>query len=292
MLLLAGGTGLAPILSLVRKLKTDGSQRKAHLVYGVSTDEDLVAVDQLQEVAAGLTGFTWDHCVADPASTAVNKGYVTGLIRPEHLYDGDVAIYLCGPPPMVEAVRKHVVDAGIEPIGFYYEKFALALPAAAKEAAAESVAAAAQVAPAAPREELLVAPDARAVAGQVMLPEAEIVGPPASVSASDPGDVVRRIAGPADGTRRSRHRRGHAARRGRRDHPQRGAGDRRPGDVPGAGGPEVSVGAEIIAPAVRSPAAATTVAPTATRSARSTPESTSPTRFSRPARPSSWGRWS
>ena len=93
-LLLAGGTGLAPILSLVRKLRTVGSQRKAHLVYGVSTDEDLVAVDQLQEVAAGLTGFTWDHCVADPASTAVNKGYVTGLIRPEHLYDGDVAIYI------------------------------------------------------------------------------------------------------------------------------------------------------------------------------------------------------
>jgi benzoate/toluate 1,2-dioxygenase reductase subunit len=189
-LLLAGGSGLAPILSLVRKLRADGSHRKAHLVYGVSTDEDLVGVDQLQEVAAGLTGFTWDHCVADPASTAVNKGYVTGLIRPEHLYDGDVAIYLCGPPPMVEAVRKHVADEGIEPIGFYYEKFALALPTAAKEAPAELVAAATP-----PREELILAPDARAVAGQVMLPAAEIAGRPRSVPASDPGDVIRRIAG-------------------------------------------------------------------------------------------------
>ena len=36
--------------------------------------------------------------------------------------------YLCGPPPMVEAVRTHVTEAGIEPTGFYYEKFALRRP--------------------------------------------------------------------------------------------------------------------------------------------------------------------
>jgi benzoate/toluate 1,2-dioxygenase reductase component len=260
-LLLAGGTGLAPILSLVRKLRADSSHRKAHLVYGVSTDEDLVAVDQLQKVAAGLTGFTWDHCVADPASTAVNKGYVTGLIRPEHLYDGDVAIYLCGPPPMVEAVRKHVVDAGIEPIGFYYEKFALALPAAAEKAPAESVAAAAQVAPAAPREELLLAPDARAVAGQVMLADAEIVGRPGSVPASDPGDVVRRIAGqlmgpvgPGTGAVMPLDEDGETVPTGARAI----AGQEM---FPSPGGPEISVGAEIIAPAAQVVAPAPTVGP-------------------------------
>jgi benzoate/toluate 1,2-dioxygenase reductase component len=191
-LLLAGGTGLAPILAMLRKLRADRNHRKAHLVYGVSTDEDLVGVDQLQEVAAGLTGFTWDYCVADPASTAKNKGYVMSLIRPEHLYDGDIAIYLCGPPPMVEAVRKHVAEAGIEPVGFYYEKFALAVPAAAKEAVAAPTA---EPAAAAPREQLLLAPDARAVAGQVMLPEAEIAGRPGAVPAGDQGDVARRIAG-------------------------------------------------------------------------------------------------
>src|SRR4029077_17029924 len=105
---------------------------------------------------------------------------------------GDVAIYLCGPPPMVEAVRKHIGDAGIEPVGFYYEKFGLAKPAAADTAPAESVAVAAAQAP---REELLVAPDARGVAGQVMFPAGEVAGAPTAVSASQSGDVVRRIAG-------------------------------------------------------------------------------------------------
>ncbi len=174
-LLLAGGTGLAPILSMLRNLRAGGSRRRAHLIYGVSTDDDLVALDELNEVAAGLPGFTWDHCVTDPNSTAVNKGpekaYVMSLIQPAHLYDGDVAIYLCGPPPMVEAVRKHVGDAGIEPTGFYYEKFALAAPAAA-DRPAEPVPAG-DTRPAA-HEQLLLAPDARAVAGQVMLPHKEI----------------------------------------------------------------------------------------------------------------------
>ncbi|GAA3685763.1 hypothetical protein GCM10022237_50260 [Nocardioides ginsengisoli] len=173
-LLLAGGTGLAPILSMLRRMRADGSTRAAHLVYGVSTDEDLVALDQIADVAADLPGLTWDHCVSDPASTALNKGYVTGLIRPEHLYDGDVAVYLCGPPPMVEAVRTHVADAGIEPTGFYYEKFALAVP--------ESAGVVAAPVGADPEDELLFAPAARGIAGQELFAAPE----PALEQASEP----------------------------------------------------------------------------------------------------------
>ncbi|WP_435118508.1 benzoate 1,2-dioxygenase electron transfer component BenC [Amycolatopsis thermoflava] len=127
-LLLAGGTGLAPILSILRAMRACGSSRPAHLVYGVSTDDDLVELDTLASLAAEVEGLTWDYCVADPDSSAPNKGYVTSLIRDEHLHGGDVAVYLCGPPPMVEAVRKHFTDAGVQPTGFYYEKFALAAP--------------------------------------------------------------------------------------------------------------------------------------------------------------------
>ncbi|KAA5835138.1 benzoate 1,2-dioxygenase electron transfer component BenC [Saccharopolyspora hirsuta] len=199
-LLLAGGTGLAPVLSMIRKLRAEGSQRRVHLVYGVSTDEDLVALDQIEQVAADLPGLTWDHCVADPNSTAANKGYVTSLIRPEHLNGGDVAVYLCGPPPMVEAVRRHVADEGIEPTGFYYEKFALAVPAADAPQVPDAPATAPP-----PVEELIRNPEARNIAGQVVLPDAEIGPWSGAAEHSDPGDAVRRIAGqlmgvPAAGT--------------------------------------------------------------------------------------------
>ncbi|QMU21282.1 benzoate 1,2-dioxygenase electron transfer component BenC [Gordonia rubripertincta] len=202
-LLLAGGTGLAPILSMLRKLHADNSRRKVHLIYGVSTDTDLVATDEIEYFADKLPGFTWDHCVSDPASSATNKGYVMSLIEPAHLYDGDVAIYLCGPPPMVEAVRKHVAQAGIEPTGFYYEKFALA---AKPTAAAENEVAGAETDESAPVvvaaatgraavEELLFATDARAVAGQLTLPAAELDSRPGPQSGTPDDDSLVRVAG-------------------------------------------------------------------------------------------------
>ena len=209
-LLLAGGTGLAPILSMLRTLRADGSTRRGHLVYGVSTDDDLVELEELDALAAALPGLTWDHCVSDPASAAANKGYVTSLIRPEHLYDGDVAIYLCGPPPMVEAVRSHVADQGLEPTGFYYEKFALAVPAATGAGdetvatppsapfpsgeAEPSAVEASRTRPETRAAELLFSEDARSVGGQAMFPATDLA-PRTPAGVTDAGDVVRRVGG-------------------------------------------------------------------------------------------------
>jgi len=188
-LLLAGGTGLAPVLSMLRTLRDASSRRKAHLVYGVSTDEDLVALDQIEEIASALGGFTWSYCVSDPASRAANKGYVTGLIEPEHLYDGDVAVYLCGPPPMVEAVRDHVTEAGIEPTGFYYEKFALAHAGAAPESVSVPAASTSS------EQALLLSGDARAIAGQAMLPQRDIGAAPGAAQRIEDDRSIRSVAG-------------------------------------------------------------------------------------------------
>jgi benzoate/toluate 1,2-dioxygenase reductase subunit len=125
-LLLAGGTGLAPILSMVGSLVDKGIDHPVHLIYGVTTDADLVEVDRLRQLAESLPGFSFDYCVADQASTAPNKGYVTGLFTPENVHDGEVDVYLCGPPAMVEAVRRHMDSEGIAAANFYFEKFAVA----------------------------------------------------------------------------------------------------------------------------------------------------------------------
>ena len=138
-LLLAGGTGLAPILSILRRLREQNSMRPVHLVYGASFDVDVVELDALEELARDLPKLTWDYCVADKATAAKLTGYVTQHLRDEHLHSGQVSVYLCGPPAMVEAVRGHFKNEGVEPIGFYFEKFALAhQPGAADVAAASS----------------------------------------------------------------------------------------------------------------------------------------------------------
>lgn len=123
-LLLAGGTGLAPILSMLEKMVDDKATQPAHLVYGVSNDIDVVGLEILDEYVEKLPNFTYDYCVANPESAHENKGYVTAFISEEHLSAGDVDVYLCGPPPMVNAVEGWFNEQGIAPANFYFERFA------------------------------------------------------------------------------------------------------------------------------------------------------------------------
>ena len=124
LLLLAGGTGLAPFTAMLEKIAEQGSEHPLHLIYGVTHDFDLVEMDRLQAFAARIPNFTFSACVASPDSSYPQKGYVTQHIAPQHLNDGDVDVYLCGPPPMVEAVSQYIREQGVQPANFYYEKFA------------------------------------------------------------------------------------------------------------------------------------------------------------------------
>jgi len=124
--MLAGGTGLAPLLSMLEVLADVGTDQPVHLIYGVTADGDLVEIERIEALAARLPTFTWASCVADPASAHPLKGYVTHHLADEHLNAGDCDVYLCGPPPMVEAVRLFLREKGVEPAHFHYEKFAAA----------------------------------------------------------------------------------------------------------------------------------------------------------------------
>ena len=124
LLLLAGGTGLAPFTAMLEKIAEQGSEHALHLVYGVTNVFDLVELDRLEDFAARIPNFTFSACVANPESRHPLKGYVTQHIEPRHLNQGDVDVYLCGPPPMVEAVSQYIREQGIQPANFYYEKFA------------------------------------------------------------------------------------------------------------------------------------------------------------------------
>jgi benzoate/toluate 1,2-dioxygenase reductase subunit len=123
LLFLAGGTGLAPFLSMLEVLARANAQQKVHLIYGVTRDLDLVQVDAIEAYAAKLPNFTFSTVVADAESSHPRKGWVTQHMPAPCLNDGDVDVYLCGPPPMVDAVRQHFDKTGIKPNSFHYEKF-------------------------------------------------------------------------------------------------------------------------------------------------------------------------
>ena len=122
-LMLAGGTGIAPFLAMLQVLAEQGFTHPVRLVFGATNDEDLVALEELDRIAAAHPLFSYRTCVVSQESAHPRKGYVPQHVENDWLNGGEVDVYLCGPVPMVDAVRKWLNDIGVAPANFYFEKF-------------------------------------------------------------------------------------------------------------------------------------------------------------------------
>lgn len=122
-LMLAGGTGIAPFLSMMQVLAEKGADFPVRLVFGVTNDHDFVALDALNAFKQNNTWFDYRTVVANEQSNHERKGYVINHIDTAWLNAGDVDIYLCGPVGMVDAVKSWLDKENITPANFLFEKF-------------------------------------------------------------------------------------------------------------------------------------------------------------------------
>lgn len=120
---LAGGTGLAPFLSMLEQLAEQGSDHPITLYYAVTRAADLVELARVTDLAGKIGDVTVITVLAAADEDHDRKGFVTDHLTAADLVGGDCDVYLCGPPPMVDAVRAHFGKLGVEPAHFYYEKF-------------------------------------------------------------------------------------------------------------------------------------------------------------------------
>jgi benzoate/toluate 1,2-dioxygenase reductase subunit len=123
-LLVAGGTGVGPILSMLEYLAARGANdQPVRLVYGVRDDADLVEVDRIEALRARIPNFTYHTTCSGRGSRHPLTGHVTDHFSACALNDGDVDVYLCGPPEMVESGRQHVAKLGLLSANIHFEKF-------------------------------------------------------------------------------------------------------------------------------------------------------------------------
>ncbi len=133
-LFVAGGTGLAPFLAMLRRLSADAQHAQAavartRLLVGVRSGAHLFAQDEIESLKAALPGlevaYATEEAADESADEAVgcHRGYATDLIDAASL-DPATRVYLCGPPPMVDAGREAVARAGIRKSDVLCERFA------------------------------------------------------------------------------------------------------------------------------------------------------------------------
>ena len=118
--MIAGGTGLAPMLSMLRAALPSTPRRPVTLYHGVRTRAHLYDVELLDSMQATYEGFRWRPCADDhPTSprTAVDA------FLDEHPSCRGYRGYLCGPPPMVEAGVKAFKRRRMAPSRITRERF-------------------------------------------------------------------------------------------------------------------------------------------------------------------------
>ena len=125
--MVAGGTGLAPMLSMLRSLLDQQTQRPQqpplppiHLLYGAASSAEFCDGNSLQMlIDQGLPLTVQRIAVGDGPA----QGHVTSLLRPELLDANGSDVYLCGPPPMIEAAERWLRAQGVPASQVHAEKF-------------------------------------------------------------------------------------------------------------------------------------------------------------------------
>lgn len=122
MLLLAGGTGLAPIASMIRHIAETGLPRQMTLYHGVRTRADLYEHAWLSDLAGSLPGFRYQPALSRDTWEG-RSGHVSDLVAEDHPRAAGNVAYVCGPPVMVEQTLKALMKRRLFPRDIYREDF-------------------------------------------------------------------------------------------------------------------------------------------------------------------------
>jgi ferredoxin-NADP reductase/ferredoxin len=113
----AGGTGLAPMLSMLRRMAEWGEAAPARLYFGVNTTGQVFGTAPIEALAEALPDFRASVCVWRPDGEDPWPGFVGTAVEALSADLADIDeppdIYVCGPPAMVEAVQAAARAAGI-----------------------------------------------------------------------------------------------------------------------------------------------------------------------------------
>lgn len=122
-IMIAGGTGLAPITAMIRDNLENGREQKMYLYQGARTRADLYDVELFERLQAEHPDqFFYRPALSDEEWDGA-QGMVTDVLDAD--FDkcrGHVA-YICGPPPMVDAAIKVLMKKRLFPRDIYREDF-------------------------------------------------------------------------------------------------------------------------------------------------------------------------
>ncbi|GAB4094299.1 ferredoxin reductase domain-containing protein [Flaviaesturariibacter terrae] len=115
---IAGGAGVTPFIAILRQLQADGQLEGNTLFFSNKTDADII----LEEEFNAMLGDRAVHVITNDPATRYGKGFIDRAFLEAHVTDFSRHFYVCGPPPMVKALKEILADLHAAPDAVVFEK--------------------------------------------------------------------------------------------------------------------------------------------------------------------------
>lgn len=125
-IMVAGGTGLAPIEAMLEYMFHNNIDRPVHLFWGVRAKEDLYREQRLSGWASEHDNFAFTPVLSEPREEdhwSGKTGWVHEAVLEQYPDLGDYEVYASGPPVMIDAVKKAFFEKGLKQEYLYSDSF-------------------------------------------------------------------------------------------------------------------------------------------------------------------------
>lgn len=126
LMMVAGGTGLAPIQSMLLDLEKRGDTRPVWLYWGTRARRDLYQQALLEALERRFDNLTYTPVLSEPGNDdrwRGRRGLVHRAVLEDHDDLGAFDVYLSGPPPMINAARDDFAGAGLQDERLFFDAF-------------------------------------------------------------------------------------------------------------------------------------------------------------------------
>jgi ferredoxin-NADP reductase len=123
--LLAAGSGITPMMAMLRYMDDLCLETRVTLLYCVRTGNDIIFHGELEELRARLKNFKYHLLLSQPhAEWSGRRGHVSREFIEDTVKEpASPDFFLCGPPPFMEAGRRILAGLGVKPERIRQESF-------------------------------------------------------------------------------------------------------------------------------------------------------------------------
>lgn len=124
---IGGGSGMAPMANIIFSIYQRWPDRSCWLFFGCRTKRDVFYLDKYRELASKHPNFRVFYALSDPLEEDEDwdgdLGFIHLSVEKRLPSNRQMQFFLCGPPPMIEAVQEVLRNKGYKEESVFYDKF-------------------------------------------------------------------------------------------------------------------------------------------------------------------------